>query len=95
MSEESVEKTLQERKSTYGTFEDNAYISQMIKELMHTRNTWHHLSDVQQEALGMIALKLSRILSEGDGHMHADNWHDIAGYAKLVENQIKCGRCNG
>ena len=34
----------------------------------------------------MIAVKISRILT-GDPS-HADNWHDIAGYATLVERRL-------
>ena len=95
MNEESIEKTIKERGDTYGTFEENAKISQDLKYMMHGTDQWALLRDTEKEALEMIALKMSRILTLGEGARHADNWHDIAGYAKLVENQLKCGRCNG
>jgi len=90
----SIEETLVERKSTYGSFEDNSDISQTLKARLRAFPKWQLLNDVQKEALEMVCLKLSRILSPGEGHAHIDNWHDIAGYAKLVENQLKNGRCN-
>jgi hypothetical protein len=41
------------------------------------------------EALDMIAVKISRILT-GDPN-YSDNWHDIQGFAKLVENRLLTG----
>lgn len=77
----STEILLAERQKTHGSFEQNANISQSIKRLF-AANGAHDLSNVHQEALDMIALKLSRILS-GQAN-HADHWDDIAGYAKLA-----------
>jgi hypothetical protein len=72
---------LVERQKTHGSFATNAMISQQLKAIFH-----HWLgsppNSVHQEALDMIALKLSRILSgQAD---HKDHWDDIAGYAKLA-----------
>ena len=47
---------------------------------------WETLSDDKKEALEMTALKIGRILN-GDPE-YADSWHDIAGYAKLVEDTL-------
>ena len=47
---------------------------------------WAALSDDKKEALGMIAHKIARILN-GDPE-YGDSWHDIAGYAKLVEDSL-------
>lgn len=72
---------LNERGSTHGSFTDNARISQTMKRYFR-ENGWESLSSVQQEALDMIALKISRILSgKAD---EADHWADIQGYAKLA-----------
>lgn len=35
----------------------------------------------------MIQHKIARILNGGKSHV--DNWHDIAGYATLVENELR------
>ena len=70
----------QERNTTHGDFTENARISQELKLTM--RSTGHVLSDVHQEAVDMISLKLSRIAS---GHANfRDHWDDIAGYAHLA-----------
>ncbi len=53
---------------------------------MRTREGWIRLSFSQREALEMIAHKIGRILN-GDPD-YADSWHDIAGYAKLVEDEL-------
>ena len=80
---------LVERQSTHGSFEHNAMISQELKEIM--RNPRPGIQppslSVHREALDMIALKLSRILS-GQAH-YADHWDDIAGYAKLAREACK------
>jgi hypothetical protein len=44
-------------------------------------------SDEQWEALEMIASKMSRIVNGNPDKI--DNWDDIAGYAKLVADQLR------
>jgi hypothetical protein len=72
---------LVEREKTHGSFRTNAEFSQRLKTVFETGG--QHLSSVHKEALDMIALKLSRILS-GQANFK-DHWADIAGYAKLAE----------
>ena len=72
------------RGNTHGSFETNAEVSQKLKRIF--RMPGYDLSNVQLEALDMIALKLSRILS-GKADF-ADHWHDIAGYAELVVKDL-------
>ena len=91
---QTIDQTLAERGSRYGDFTDHARICQQIKDdMMHTPGAhWQRLSDVQKQALDVIADKIARILS-GDPN-YADNWHDIQGYAKLVEERLpKEGAC--
>ena len=47
---------------------------------------WSKLTATQKQALTVMADKIARILS-GDPD-YADNWHDIQGYAKLVEDRL-------
>lgn len=82
-----VTATLAERGSRYGTFTDNAHVAQYLKTLFRNQRVWNNMQADQMEALDLIALKLSRILT-GDPH-YADNWVDIAGYAKLVADRIE------
>jgi hypothetical protein len=86
----NLEETLQERGSRYGKFTDHAAVTQDLK-----RTILFHLSALrptrpiapdQQEALDMICHKIGRIVC-GDPN-YADSWHDIAGYAKLVEDRL-------
>ena len=81
----NVDATLQERGARYGDFSDHARICQKIKRAMFSGN-WERLSDVQKQALEVIADKIARILS-GDPN-YDDNWHDIQGYAKLAEDRL-------
>lgn len=82
-----LENTLKERGSNYGSFDSNASTCQSIKEMMRRHASWLDMTPYQMEALDMIAHKLARILN-GDPY-YIDSWHDIAGYATLVENILK------
>ncbi len=78
-----VDKTLGERQSQYGEFNDVAHTTQYLLQMLST----DEMSDVQLEALHMICSKLARI-THGDVN-HVDSWHDIAGYATLVVNELE------
>jgi hypothetical protein len=82
----SVDKTLEERESTYGSFKSHAFISQELKEVMWSTDKWEYLHNDQKEALEMVQHKIARILN-GDPN-YIDNWHDIQGYTKLVEDRL-------
>ncbi len=86
----SIEQTLAERGNRYGDFATHACIAQSIKRAMAESPNWDdHLHDFQRETLEMIAHKIARILN-GDPN-YADSWHDIAGYAQLVEKELSRG----
>lgn len=81
-----VENTLLERDKRYGGFQNNAGIAQDIKHALRCTDKWEALDFDQREALEMIASKIGRMLS-GDPN-YVDNWHDIAGYATLIEQRL-------
>lgn len=82
----NVSDTLSERGKRYGNFSGHADITQRLKFVMRDTPGWRRLSDSQCESLEMIAHKIGRVLN-GDPN-YADSWHDIAGYAKLVEDEL-------
>jgi hypothetical protein len=82
----SIEATLAERGSRYGTFQDQARICQNIKRAFQDSPNWADLADDQKECLDMLANKVGRILN-GDPDYH-DSWHDIIGYTKLVADRL-------
>ena len=81
-----VTETLTERGSRYGKFKDHAELSQQLKNVMRCSDGWCGLDYDMREALEMIQHKVARILN-GDP-TYADSWHDIAGYAKLVDDRL-------
>lgn len=90
MSQETrskINETLNQRGGIYGDFTDHAIITQSLKGLMQQTDGWLRLSTDKKQALEVIADKIGRILN-GDPE-HADNWHDIAGYAILAEQRVK------
>ena len=82
-----INETLNERAKTHGFFESHAFIAQNIKTQIQRSHGYSSLDHVQREALDMIAHKIARILN-GNPNVH-DHWHDIAGYATLVANDLK------
>jgi hypothetical protein len=81
-----IDDTIAARHARYGTFFDNASAGQLIKFAFRSGRNWNKLENDQKEALEQIASKIGRILT-GD-YNHIDSWHDITGYAKLVENRL-------
>lgn len=83
----NLQATLDERGSRYGGFSERALLAQMLQDVI--RNPafgWERLDATQKQALTVIADKIARILN-GDPN-YADNWHDIQGYARLVEERL-------
>lgn len=85
-----VKSTLRRRGEDYGDFWDNASISQRLKTVLRTTPNWERLGPDQKEALELIASRLGRLLN-GDCN-NIDEWHDIAGYAELVAEELKLDR---
>jgi peptidase E len=81
-----VAKTLEERGSRYGSFADNAKITQALMDMLTYAPNYEQLSAQHLEAFHMIFHKISRMAC-GDC-MYSDSAHDIAGYAKLLEEWI-------
>lgn len=81
-----VQETLNERGSRYGDFADNAKISQELQRILKNSPSFPHMSEVQIEGMTAVMQKIARILN-GDPN-YADNWHDIQGYARLVEERL-------
>ena len=82
-----IETTIKERDSNYGSYSDMCRIIQNIKSVMKDTPNWSSLSDDKKESLETIATKIGRILN-GDPE-HYDSWHDIEGYAKLIEQTLE------
>lgn len=78
----STEALLTERQVTHGSFEDNAFNGQYLREFFRRSPHWQTMPLVHREALDMLACKLSRILSGQS--TFGDHWADIAGYAELA-----------
>lgn len=78
--------TLTERAGTHGEFGVTAGITQRMLEEAKSAHNWDKLTLAQREALHMIFSKVARILNGNPNH--ADNWHDIAGYATLIDKEL-------
>lgn len=83
----TISETLKERGSRYGEFAKHGEISQGLKDVMRCVDGWNGLPLDMRESLEMIQHKIARILN-GDPE-YIDSWHDISGYAQLIENRLK------
>lgn len=81
-----VNKTLEERGARYGSFEDHAVISQGLLDAIRKLPAWEKLEPDMRQAISTIFDKIARIMN-GDPY-YTDNWHDIQGYARLVEARL-------
>lgn len=87
-----VRNTLANRQQTHGNYEDRARITQQLKYIISKELKLREqrgdaaLTASMRESIDMILHKLGRIIA-GNPRM-SDHWHDIAGYATLVEMQI-------
>lgn len=75
------EKLLKTRNLSHGDWHTQSSLAQSLKDLMRGGAQWPYLTTSQKDALEMIAVKISRILT-GDPN-HKDHWNDIKGYAEL------------
>lgn len=82
----TIESTLAERGERYGSFEHHACIAQDLQDVMRSQKGWELMKPDQKQALTVIADKVARMLN-GDP-AYRDNWHDIVGYAKLVDDRM-------
>ena len=86
--QQTIEATLAERQAQYGCFEDVAFVTENIMATLSKVRT-NGLNDLpypHRMALYMIASKMARIVN-GDFN-YRDNWHDISGYSKLIEDLL-------
>jgi hypothetical protein len=97
MSGGEIDDTIKIRANRYGDFTDESVIANGLKntlryqwaddlESLSVRSGWARLEPYQQHALELICLKMARIIN-GDPN-YVDNWHDIQGYSKLVEDRL-------
>ena len=81
-----ISDTLDERGKRYGNYLNQTEISNDLRTRMMNTPGWEAMEVDMEDALTMIAVKLSRILN-GDP-FYSDNWVDIAGYAMLVADRL-------
>lgn len=82
----AVDNTIKTRKGQHGVYADHADISQELKDAMRRSPRYAYLPTDMRESLEMIQHKVARIIN-GDPR-HVDSWHDIQGYARLVEERL-------
>lgn len=82
----SINDTLNKRGERYGKFKDVASTTYALQEILRDAKSYKHMSDDQVIALHMICNKMARIVNGDPSYL--DNWHDISGYATLVEQEL-------
>ena len=85
-----ITETLGQREGRYGEYVNVAATAQQLKETLRSGASWNGMEAYMQESLDLIANKLARIVN-GDP-FYDDSWHDVGGYAKLVEIELNKGK---
>jgi hypothetical protein len=83
----NVDAILDSHEATHGHFPTQGHFAQELKEMCRRSPKWLGMAYYQREALEMIMHKASRILYGTPDEI--DHWDDIAGYAKLVSNELE------
>ena len=86
MAKDVIE-TLEQREDRYGQYKNVSASAQMLKDVIRAGASWPQMEPYMQESLDLIANKMARIIN-GDP-FYDDSWHDIGGYAKLVEIELE------
>lgn len=76
-----TEALIRERHNQHGDWKKQSQMASQLKAQARRGKNWSTLEHHQAEALDMILVKISRILT-GDP-AYADHWDDIKGYAEL------------
>ena len=84
--QQTIEATLAERQAQYGSFVGVANTTGALMAVIKNSKNGSTLPYAHEEALHMICSKIARIVN-GDFN-YRDNWHDIGGYSKLVEDLL-------
>jgi len=82
----SIEKTIEGRDETHGDFVRQAESAQRMLHVIDKCEGWYQMPMFMQYAVMMILMKVSRLV-HGDCR-ETDHWHDIQGYARLVEREF-------
>lgn len=84
----SVKETLESRGETYGDYKGGSEFRAIMMKAVNDRFQQvhgHKMPGVEQIYIFDIINKLSRLAVTPN---HIDSWHDIQGYAKLVEEAL-------
>jgi len=88
MASKNLEDTLKERGSVYGDFDGNLYLRAQMMAAIDARFEAVNgvaLNNSQRHLFQDVIAKLARLAATPE---HLDSWHDLAGYATLVEDLI-------
>lgn len=81
-----IQDTIADRGASYGEYKDGAQIAMDLFEIVQEAPSYRKMNAGQRYAMFMFSAKMARLLN-GDPN-HKDSWHDIAGYATLVEERL-------
>lgn len=82
----TIDQTLAERGKTYGPFLEKAKTVQALIDVVIHEPGWERLAADQKQCIMVCFDKFARAI-HGDPN-HRDNFHDVVGYAKLVDDRM-------
>lgn len=84
----SIEDTLAQRGKRYGDYTDHSRVTMLLCDVVRSdpASGYNGMSHDKRLAVDVILNKIARVCT-GDPE-YDDNWHDIIGYAMLVEARL-------
>jgi hypothetical protein len=84
-SENSIDKTLEQRKAEYGDWAEDGGLADVLIGAVEVTPRWKNMPGFMRQSIRLILVKVARLCC-GNPH-NVDSWHDIQGYARLAEER--------
>ncbi len=84
----NIKDTLQERGSVYGDYGEGVKLRALLMGEILEAYRKHHKHDMSPFYVGFFYDTLNKLCRLAISPDHIDSWHDIQGYARLIEEQL-------
>lgn len=92
----TVDKILKERGDTHGSYEDIVRArARMLRTLINTYRNTHDDEYPQSYLIVMWNDMLLKLVRSAANPNHQDNWDDLAGYGKIIQEVMEAKNARG
>jgi len=80
--------TITQRTKTYGDYHMGVILREEVMELFEERYRQHHGCAMSLTHRGYLVDIVNKLARLAVNPTHIDSWHDVQGYAELIERQL-------